>query len=538
MPSGKPPDPPCVKACWGPGWHPSRQSDDPRGGGVDPAHRRGRSQRCPGSAAGYPPPADYRPLPILPVGRPERTPEDPLLSFPGGRFEQDGSFTAESPAPRLPWCHLLANPGLRHSGFRRLSGLHLGSERPGKPPDSLGQRHRFGQPRGAAADAAGRSKRGGGSDPGSQGALWPGYARYDGAAGPLRTRVTLSVPEKGSVKLVEIEIENSGKEEAEIQLAYYTEPVLGVNRDNARHLTARWENGALLMSSPFSPVAGSLILTAFGGAEGCDCDRGAFLSGKWGSGTLAPLPDPCAAVIVKKQLPPKRREKVTFVLGFAARDPAAVRLAGLAEADALPAPKAGAAPRLSTPDAALNAVFPFLLEQVKRCRLFGRTGFYQSGGAWGFRDQLQDALAMLWTEPVLLRRQLQRCAAAQFEEGDVLHWWHRLPGKGLHGVRTRCSDDLVWLPYALCEYTAFTGDEAVWDVPVPFLTAEPLREEEDDRYFEPAVSDCREPLYEHGARALDRALTAGEHGCPSSEAATGTTASACWASRAGVKVSG
>ena len=122
--------------------------------------------------------------------------------------------------------------------------------------------------------------------------------------------MTLSVPEKGSVKLVEIEIENSGKEEAEIQLAYYTEPVLGVNRDNARHLTARWENGALLMSSPFSPVAGSLILTAFGGAEGCDCDRGAFLSGKWGSGgTLAPLPDPCAAVIVKKQLPPSAGKK-------------------------------------------------------------------------------------------------------------------------------------------------------------------------------------------------------------------------------------
>lgn len=120
------------------------------------------------------PPADYRPLPILPVGRPERTPEDPLLSFPGGRFEQDGSFTVESPAPRLPWCHLLANPAFGTLGFRRLSGLHLGSECPGKPPDSLGQRHRFGQPRGAAADAAGRSKRGGGSDPGSQGALWPG----------------------------------------------------------------------------------------------------------------------------------------------------------------------------------------------------------------------------------------------------------------------------------------------------------------------------------------------------------------------------
>ena len=461
-----------------------------------------------------PPPADYRPLPILPVGRPERTPEDPLLSFPGGRFEQDGSFTVESPAPRLPWCHLLANPAFgtlvsdASAGFTWAVSARENRLTPwdnDTASDNRGERllmRLAGQS--VAVDLI----------QGARARFGPGYARYDGAAGPLRTRVTLSVPEKGSVKLVEIEIENSGKEEAEIQLAYYTEPVLGVNRDNARHLTARWENSALLMSSPFSPVAGSLILTAFGGAEGCDCDRGAFLSGKWGSGTLAPLPDPCAAVIVKKQLPPKRREKVTFVLGFAARDPAAVRLAGLAEADALPAPKAGAAPRLSTPDAALNAVFPFLLEQVKRCRLFGRTGFYQSGGAWGFRDQLQDALAMLWTEPVLLRRQLQRCAAAQFEEGDVLHWWHRLPGKGLHGVRTRCSDDLVWLPYALCEYTAFTGDEAVWDVPVPFLTAEPLREEEDDRYFEPAVSDCREPLYEHGARALDRALTAGEHGLP------------------------
>lgn len=252
----------------------------------------------------------------------------------------------------------------------------------------------------------------------------------------------------------------------DVQAAYYIEPVLGVDRRHARHTVARWEQGALLMRNPFSALHGGVILTALGGADGCDCDRGSFLAGNWGGGTLSPLPDPCGTVIVRRKLPPRRREAVTFVLGYAAHQTGAMAWPRLA-AEAKPA--VVKAPRLTCPDEALSVLCShWLPRQIVNGRLHARTGFYQCGGAWGFRDQLQDSLAAVWLKPALLLRQIERCAAVQFEEGDVLHWWHRLPGRRLRGVRTRCSDDLVWLPYAMADYIAFTGDASLLDVSVVF----------------------------------------------------------------------
>ena len=323
---------------------------------------------------------------------------------------------------------------------------------------------------------------------------------------------------------------NTGEEEIDMQAAYYIEPVLGVNRGNARHTASKWENGTLLLHNPFAAVKGAAVLTADGGADGCDCDRGSFLAGSWGGGTLSPLPDPCAAVIVRRKLPPRRRETISFVLGFASGEQpeqalaAARRLPALAwkapkEADntapaAKAAPAAPVSPRIRTPDPCLNALAEdWLPRQVLRCRLFARTGFYQCGGAWGFRDQLQDSLAALWINPAVVRRQLMRCAAVQFEEGDVLHWWHRLP-KSLRGVRTRCSDDLLWLPFVAAEYIDFTGDDGVLDARIRWLTGPALEPDEQDRYFEPGRTDYADPLYLHCVRALERGATHGAHGLP------------------------
>ena len=312
-------------------------------------------------------------------------------------------------------------------------------------------------------------------------------------------------------KQVELTLRNSGDEERDVQAAYYIEPVLGINRQHARHTAARWEDGALLLRNPFSAVGGCLILTAQGGADGCDCDRGAFLSGAWGGGTLSPLPDPCAAVIVRRRLPPGGRVSIRFLLGFAARETAALRYPSLAWKQTA---HTMLVPRLRTPDQALDLLCEWLPRQILACRINARTGFYQCGGAWGFRDQLQDSLAALWLDPAVTRRQLMRCAAAQFEEGDVLHWWHALTGAPPRGVRTRCSDDLVWLPFAAVEYADFTGDAGVWEVRVRWLSGPPLAQEEQERYFEPDRTQHADTLYEHCVRALDRAMTAGEHGLP------------------------
>src|SRR6185369_2374757 len=140
-----------------------------------------------------------------------------------------------------------------------------------------------------------------------------------------------------------------------------------------------------------------------------------------------------------------------------------------------------------------------------------RSGFYQSGGAYGFRDQLQDVLAAVHGAPEIAREHILRAAARQFREGDVQHWWHPESGQG---VRTRYADDLVWLPYVVAGYVETTGDVAILDEVVPFLDSRPLEPKEHEVFDVPAVSSETAKLYEHCTRALDRATTAGPHGLP------------------------
>jgi cyclic beta-1,2-glucan synthetase len=366
-----------------------------------------------------------------------------------------------------------------------------------------------------------------------------GYSIFDYTEEGLTTELCVYVATDSPVKFYKLRITNRSERTRRLSVTGYWELVLGDTRSKSLlHVMTELDpaSGAIFARNFYSPEFGDRVAffncsetnrtftgdrTEFLGRNGLLKSPAAMrrlrLSGRVGAGY-----DPCVAIQTPLTLADGEERTITFTIG-AARGAAATRSLAQKFCSVESAHRAiegvwhywsqtlGVI-HLETPDASVNFLANgWLVYQTLACRLWARSGFYQSGGAFGFRDQLQDAMALVYAEPGLLREHLLRAAARQFREGDVQHWWHPPLGRG---VRTHFSDDFLWLPLAVCRYVGVTGDTGVLDEQVPFLTARLLRDDEESNYDLPQVSDDVGTLYEHAVRAIDRGLRFGEHGLP------------------------
>jgi cyclic beta-1,2-glucan synthetase len=366
----------------------------------------------------------------------------------------------------------------------------------------------------------------------------PGYSTFYHRSRGLDQRLRMFVPVDDPVKIVQLRVTNRLDRPRRLTVTYYVEWVLGATRDTAAFIVPEFDATceALLARNPWNEDFGDRVAFAAASKKlhGLTADRSEFL-GRHGSralpaalrrigleSTVRAGLDPCVALQIHIDLAPAATADVHFLLGQAHsreeavalitryRDPANVASARTAVSEQWDS-LLGAV-RVRTPDAAFDLMMNrWLLYQALVSRFWARAGFYQPGGAFGFRDQLQDVMALLHCAPALCRTHILEVAGRQFESGDVLHWWHPNSGRG---IRTRCSDDLLWLPFATAHYVTATGDEAILRAEIDFLKGEPLRPEQAQRYERFAVAGRRATLYRHCLAAIERARTVGQHGLP------------------------
>ncbi|NLD72908.1 MAG: hypothetical protein GX649_09365, partial [Chloroflexi bacterium] len=366
-----------------------------------------------------------------------------------------------------------------------------------------------------------------------------GYTVFEHHSQGIEQRLRLFVAPEAPVKIVQLRVRNRRTRARRITATYYAAWVLGAARDlSQQYVVPEYEpeSGALLARNAYNEEFGARVafLAASEGLHGLTADRTEFL-GRMGrhdrpaglqrlglSGRVEPGVDPCAALQVHIDLQPDEEQEIYFILGQGAdrhealrlvqefQDPAVVRDAwrdGLKRWESILSQI-----QVQTPDPAIDVLLNrWLLYQALSCRIWGRSALYQSSGAYGFRDQLQDVMALVHAAPSVAREQILRAARHQFEEGDVLHWWHPPSGRG---VRTRFADDLLWLPYVTAHYVEATGDDSILTEREPSLVGEPLAPEEEERYGLYDVSPDEPTIYEHCLRAIRKGDTAGSHGLP------------------------
>jgi cellobiose phosphorylase len=366
-----------------------------------------------------------------------------------------------------------------------------------------------------------------------------GYTTFEHSEDGIFSETKIFVDKDAPVKFVSIKLSNKSGRIRKLSVTGYVEWVLGALRPSSMmHVVTDIDTatGAIIARNAYNSEFSNRVAffdtddvqrhftadrTEFIGRnntlENPDAMHKARLSGKSGAGI-----DPCAALQIPLDLDTGREREIVFRIG-AGKDlretmDLVQQFQGTKAADSALRKvrefwtNTIESVQIETPDAKLNILTNgWLVYQVMSCRLWGRSGFYQSGGAFGFRDQLQDVLALLHIDPKLTRSQILVSASRQFREGDVQHWWHPPLGRG---VRTLCSDDFIWLPYVTSRYVTLTGDTSILDEQVSFIQGRLLNVKEESYYDLPVHSDQSASLYDHCKRALQHALRFGEKGLP------------------------
>lgn len=366
-----------------------------------------------------------------------------------------------------------------------------------------------------------------------------GYTVFEHTSHGIAQTLTLFVARDAPVKFSLLTLQNNSQRKRRIAVVSYTEFVLGTTRDRSAPYIITEEQqdkGAVFARNPYNnEFAGAVAFVATDGrVRSASGDRKAFIGrngtltnpaalrrtdliGRFGAGL-----DPCGALHTVVELEPGETREIVILLGEAAtRDEAngliekygsaAQAKLSLADMRAYWDDLLGTV-EIKTPDTALDTIHNrWLLYQTMVCRIWARSAFYQSGGAFGFRDQLQDVMAIVYADPATARDQILTAAARQFEAGDVQHWWHPPTGRG---VRTHFSDDLLWLPFVISFYISVTGDSSILDESVPFIEAPVLAPGQDEAYLLPVVSERTASIFEHCVLAIDHSLKFGEHGLP------------------------
>jgi len=366
-----------------------------------------------------------------------------------------------------------------------------------------------------------------------------GYSRFEHIAYGIHLELTMFVPLHDSIKIVRLKVRNASNRHRRLSVTAYAEWVLGTTRSaSAPFIVTEMDaqTGAMFARNPWNaPFATRVAFADLCGRQTqWTGDRGEFL-GRHGrldqpaaltsyaalSKRVGAGLDPCCALQAPLQLKSGETQEIVFLLGEAASaSEAQALLERYRAADfdrVLHDVKAHwdevlGAIQVKTPDRSMDVLLNrWLLYQTVVCRIWARSAFYQASGAYGFRDQLQDGMALAAIRPAMTREHLLRAAGRQFPEGDVQHWW--LPPTGV-GVRTRISDDRIWLAYAAAQYLDVTHDFPLLDENVAFIDGAKLGTGEHDAFFEPAMAEISATFFEHCARGLDDSLALGAHGLP------------------------
>ncbi len=366
-----------------------------------------------------------------------------------------------------------------------------------------------------------------------------GYTIFEHNSHGLRQNLTLFASPEDPVKIIHLKVENTLAHSRRITATQYVEWVLGTTHAaSMAYIIPEYDAAreCLMATNPYNAEFGTRVafLIASKSIHGLTADRAEIL-GRGGTPVypaalhrlgletrITPGEDPCAVLQLHLDLLPGASEEIYFVLGQGNDKEHALALASKYHH---PTQVSAAFERthvfwdqllgsvkVHTPEPATDLILNrWMLYQTLSCRIWGRTGFYQSSGAFGFRDQLQDVLALLPIDPAIARSQILNAAQHQFEDGDVMHWWHPPSSRG---VRTRISDDMLWLPYVTALYIEATGDQSLLEEKIPFRVAPPLTDGEEERYSLFPLTEQSFSIMEHCLRAIKKGATIGPHGLP------------------------